>query len=552
MPISIGAIVGGFGLFMFGIKLMGDGLKSLAGDQLREYIDKYTTKPWMAVLIGAFMTVAIQSSSATTAIVIGLVRAGLMRLEQAAGVVMGANIGTTVTAFIIGLKMEKYALFFIFIGALIYCFGTRKKLHYTGEVILGFGLLFYGLGVMGDALKGLKDIPEFLAFAQLSGEQPILALLTSTIMTTIVQSSSAVIGVVQKIYESGGMPLIAALAFVFGSNIGTTITGVLAALGGSLAAKRTAGIHTMFNVVGTIIGMILIVPYANLIGYLTELLSLTPMMQIAVAHIIFNVAATLLFFPFLKQMCKFICKLIPGNEPEKIDVNIDELNDILPHTLPGTALNVAKEALIKMGNAVELNAKKVEEYLQNPKASSEDYEQIQQGEAMINKLDRKITRYLLMISKENLTEKEANEYNASLQIVKNFERIGDLSMNIAEFILMVKEDRTAFTKAAMEELDGMIKQFFHMYGSAMTIFETKDYSKFAPLQEDENYMDLLEFQARQRHFDRMRDGSCTGSIAGSIYCDILSNLERMADHCCNIAKSTFADREDREEKESIL
>ncbi|MFV0379857.1 MAG: Na/Pi cotransporter family protein [Anaerorhabdus sp.] len=537
MPISIGAIVGGFGLFLFGIKFMGDGLKSLAGDKLREYIDKYTTKPWMAVIVGVVMTVAIQSSSATTAIVIGLVRAGLMRLEQAAGVVMGANIGTTVTAFIIGLKIEKYSLFFIFIGALIYCFGKRKKLHYLGKVILGFGVLFYGLGIMGDSLKALKDLPEFLDFAQLAGKQPMFALLASTVMTAIIQSSSAVIGIVQKIYEAGGISLVTTIAFVFGSNIGTTITGIIASLGGSLAARRTAGIHTLFNVVGTVLGMIFIIPFSHMIVAISEIMSLSPMMQIAVAHIIFNLITTLIFFPFLKQMCALIRRVIPGNEPEKIDVNIDELNDLLPHTLPGYALSVSKEAIIKMSLAVEVNSKSVQKYLSNPKATLEDFEHIRQGESMINKLDRKITRYLLLISKQNLTEKENIEYNTNLQIVKNLERIGDLSMNLAEFFLMVKEDRGEFTKEAHEELKGLYELFFHMYNTSIEIYHNFDYSKYTSLQEDENYMDLLEYQSRQKHFDRMREENCSPGVAGSVYCDILGTLERMADHCCNISRA---------------
>ncbi len=546
MPISWGIILGGFGLFIFGIKFMGDGLKSLAGDRLREYIDKYTTKPWMAVGMGAIITVAIQSSSATTAIVIGLVRAGLMRLEQAAGVIMGANIGTTITAFIIGLKVERYALYFVFLGAVVYCFGKRKKAHYIGEVILGFGLLFYGLKIMGDALKLLKDTAQFISFAEAAGDTPVLALFAGTVMTALIQSSSAVIGIVQKIYESGGMPLIAAVAFVFGSNIGTTVTGIFASIGGSLAARRTAGIHILFNVLGTAIGMIFLVPYVNIVAYLTAQYNLSPMMQIAVAHILFNVVTTLLFFPFLRQMCDLVRKLVPGNEPERIDINIDELNELLPHTLPSSALNVAKEAVIKMSSAVEHNAKMVHTYMNNPKANSEDYEQIQQGESMINGLDRKITNYLLLIAKENLTDKEGFENNLHLQVVKNFERIGDLSVNVSEFLMMIKDERSEFTPEAMEELNGMFNLFFHMFNSAIDIYMTKNYSKYTALQEDENYMDLLEFEARQNHFKRMGKGECSGQVAGSVYCDILSNLERMADHCCNVAKAVFIERDDEE------
>ncbi|MEG0659854.1 MAG: Na/Pi cotransporter family protein [Anaerorhabdus sp.] len=542
MNISWDAILGGFGLFIFGIKFMGDGLKSLAGDKLREYIDKYTTKPIMAVLIGTVITVIIQSSSATTAITIGLVRAGLMKLEQAAGIVMGANIGTTITAFIIGLKVEKFALFFVCAGALIICFGNKKKLHYLGQVILGFGLLFYGLRIMGDALKTLKDLPEFVTFAHAAGEQPILALLAGTVMTGIIQSSSAVIGVVQKIYEAGGMSLMASVAFVFGSNIGTTITGIFAAIGGSLAAKRTAGVHTLFNVVGTIIGMMFLGVYVSIVVYLTGLLKLSPMMQIAFAHIIFNLVTTLLFFPFLKQMCAIVRKLIPGNEPEKLDVNIDELNDILPHQLPSSALNVSKEVILKMSHVVERNVKESQKYLMNHKAGSEDKENILQAEGIINGLDHKIVDYLLLISKEELNESDFQEYSLNLQVVKNLERIGDLTVNLSEFYEMVKEDKSNFTKEAVEELKAMYELFYHMLNSTMEIYTTKDYAKFEALLEDENYMDLLEYESRQRHFERMRDGKCSSMISGSVYCDILSNMERMADHCCNIAKAVFADK----------
>ena len=210
-------ILGGFGLFLFGIKFMGDGLKSLAGDKLRDYIDKYTSKPLMAILIGAVVTIMIQSSSATTAITIGLVRAGLMRLEQAAGVVMGANIGTTVTAFLIGLKVEQFALFFVFAGGVIISFAKRKKNRKIGEILMGFGLLFYGLRIMGDSLAVLKDMPEFIEFAEMMGRQPMLALLAGTVLTALIQGSAATIGVVQKLVEAGAMSMGAALPFVFGS-----------------------------------------------------------------------------------------------------------------------------------------------------------------------------------------------------------------------------------------------------------------------------------------------------------------------------------------------
>ncbi|MBE6107174.1 MAG: Na/Pi cotransporter family protein [Erysipelotrichaceae bacterium] len=539
MTISWDLIVGGFGLFMFGIKFMGDGLKAVAGDKLRDYIDKYTSKPLMAVAIGAIITCLIQSSSATTAICIGLVRAGLMKLEQAAGIVMGANIGTTITAFIIGLKIEKYALYFVCIGALLLSFSSKKKMRYFGEIILGFGCLFYGLNIMGDALKQLKDLPQFIQIAETMGKQPILGMLCGTIMTGVIQSSSAFIGIVQKIYESGGMTLMAAVACVFGSNIGTTITGVFAALGGSLAAKRTAGLHTLFNVVGTIIAMILIVPYVSLVETISNALSLSPMMQVATAHIIFNVAATLLFFPFMKQMCALVKKIIPGQELERIDVRIDELDPHLAHTLPASALNVAEQAILKMGGVVEENLVETQKFLNSKKPSGDDVDLIKQSESLINSLDNKITEYLMIIGKEEqLTEHDASEQTLDLRVVKDLERIGDLSLNVMEFFEMLHEDNGAFSDTAMKRLNEMYDLLRNMVKQSLAIYQSKSFEAYVELCKDEDRMDILEDTAREEHFARMQRNECTSSVAGSVYCDILGTIERMADHAVNIARDS--------------
>ena len=530
-------IVGGFGMFMFGIKFMGDGLKSVAGDKLREYIDKYTSKPIYGLLIGMGITVIIQSSSATTAITIGLVRAGLMTLEQATAIVMGANIGTTITSFLIGLSLDAYALYFVFIGSMLVCFARIKKYKYIGEIVLGFGVLFYGLSIMGDSLKSLKDLPQFDSIAYTMSVNPFLGLFTSTIMTAIIQSSSAAIGVVQKMYEAGGIEFIAVLPFIFGSNIGTTITGVLAALGGSLAARRTAGIHTMFNILGTIIGMTLLIPYTNLILFITEKYHVTPMMQIAVAHIIFNVVATMIFFPLLKQLCALIRKIIPGDEPERIDIKVNDLDTGLVETLPSAALEVASKAMVKMASAVDHMIDETKSFLVN-KGSSEDKEIIDQSESLINNFDKKITEYLMAISNQPLNDSDTVELNLHLRVVKNLERIGDLAMNVTEFAEMVHDDRSDFTDDAKEELTSMFENLKHMLNRAMQVYQHKNYSLFVSLSEDENYLDGLEFNARQAHFKRMANKECESNVAGSIYCDILSNLERMGDHCLNIAKNS--------------
>lgn len=542
--IRIDMILGGFALFIFGIKFMGDGLKSIAGEQLRDYIDRYTSKPLLAVFIGIIATILIQSSSATTAITIGLVRAGLMKLEQAAPIVMGANIGTTVTAFLISLKVDDYALYFIFVGAMITSFASRKKHKVIGEVILGFGLLFFGLKLMGDGLKNIKDLPQFTYYATMMSNQPLLSLLAGTVMTAIVQGSAATIGVVQKIYESGGMTFAAVLPFVYGSNIGTTITGIIAALGGSLASRRTAGIHTLFNCIGTLIGMILLKPFVAFILNISTKFNISPMMQIAVSHIIFNVATTIVFYPFLKQMCNLIKKIIPGDEPEKIDVQIETLDPNLAKTLPTSALVVSKQAVLKMGNVVEANIKECQNYFNLSKITSEDKDLILQSESLINQLDKKITDYLMIISKEALTEHDMIEQNIHLQIIKNLERIGDLSINLVEFFEMVYEEREIFSDDARTEINDMFSLLDHMLVKSLSIVNHRNYASYTSLLEDENQMDLLEYTYRQNHFKRMSDSVCVAAVAGSVFCDILGTLERMADHCCNIAKTSITEKKD--------
>lgn len=537
MDISWQTILGGLGLFLFGIKFMGDGLKSLAGEKLRDIIDRYTSKAWMGLLIGIFVTVIIQSSSATTAITIGFVRAGLMRLDQTVGIIFGANIGTTITAFLVGMKVEKFSLYFVFIGTMLLLFSKRKKHAYAGEIVLGFGMLFYGLMIMGDALKVLKDIPAFHDLAIEMSSHPWWAVTGGILMTGVIQSSSAMIGIIQKIYEAGGMPFEAALPFVFGSNIGTTITAALAAMGGSLASRRAAGIHTLFNVLMTIVAMFLLPVYIVVILRLTDILYLESMMQIAVAHIIFNAVGTILFFPFIKQMVWIVKKTIRGDDKERIGINTEDFDPGLAHDLPTAALEVTKRASLKMGEmAVEI--------LETSKAflnkeSKINQDSIEQVEELINNFDTKITDYLLLISKEKLAEDDIETSSTNLQIVKNLERIGDLASNLGEFFDMVYDGRENFSQAAIVELNNMFDLVIHMLNRSLRIYEHDDFSLLQSVKEDEIYLDLLESKARTNHFERMRSDECMSTIAGSVYVDILGTLERIGDHAENIARSVF-------------
>jgi phosphate:Na+ symporter len=531
------SILGGFGLFLFGIKFMGDGLKAYAGDKLRDFIDRYTTKVWMGVLVGIVATILVQSSSASTAITIGFVRAGLMRLDQAVGIILGANIGTTTTAFLVGLKIERYALYFIFIGAMMLLFSKRKKNAYLGEIVLGFGILFFGLSIMGTALKLLKDIDAFHELALLMSDSPLLALFGGAAMTALIQSSSAMIAIIQKIYESGGIAFDAVLPFLFGSNIGTTITAILAALGGSLAARRAAGVHTLFNFLVSIIAMILLVPYYNLIMFITVRFNVEPMMQIAISHIIFNIGGTLLFYPFINQLVWIIRKVIRGEEQERIEINTNDFDLQLAKSLPSAALEISKRATIKMGEITSeclLETRKL--FNQEQKASVDTVSQL---EDIVNNFDSKITDYLLIISKEGLSEKDTDANSINLQIVKNLERIGDLSMNLAEFYDLVYDSKEDFSPSALEDVNNMYEVTQHMLNRAIRIYAEDDFALTHSISEDESYVDLLEQKARQRHFERMRSSECTTAVGSSVFIDILGTLERIADHADNIARSAF-------------
>lgn len=526
-------IIGGFALFLFGIEYMGDGLKSIAGDKLKDYIERYTNKPWKGILVGSLITMIIQSSSATTAICIGFVRAGIMRLEQAVGIIMGANIGTTVTAFLIGMNVESLALYFVFAGVLFFLFGKRKKQRYIGQAVLGFGLLFFGLKMMGDQLELVGELPQFASIAEEMAKQPILGMLCGIVMTGIIQSSSAVIGIVQNLYATGSLQLIAVLPFVFGSNIGTTVTAIFAAIGGSTAAKRTAGIHVLFNVVGSLLFMCFLHPVKDLILYLAGLWHLDPQMQIAVVHIIFNITIALLFYPFIKYMVKFVKVIIRG-EDDNIDIDANCLDEKLIETLPSAAIQGAQEATYKMAKLAKDVIKDTDEFLDSK--SGKIKESARQLEDAINTLDSKITSYLIKISHESINQNDSDNIIKSLQVVKNLERIGDISMNLVEFYDNVFDAKHKFSPEALKDMHKMSNVIQDMLEYSIAYYMSNDKSAKKIVQEYEDKLDRLESKARQRHFERLANNECTSEIASSIYVDILSNLERMGDHCENIIK----------------
>ncbi|MCI6703627.1 MAG: Na/Pi cotransporter family protein [Erysipelotrichaceae bacterium] len=535
-------VLGGFGLFLFGIEFMGGGLKSIAGDKMRDYIEKYTSTPLKAILIGIVLTVLMQSSSASTAITISFVRAGLMTLNQAAGIVFGANIGTTFTTLLISLNLDQYTLYIVAVGALLLSFSKKKKVKYVGSIIFGFGMLFFGLSLMGDALAEIKELPQFEAVAISMSNNPLLSLGAGIILTALVQSSAATIAIIQKLYQAGAIDIYAAIPFMFGANIGTTITGILAALGGSLGARRTAGLHTLFNILRSIIGMLILTPYTHFILQLADKFNLSPMMQIAFANIIFSTLATICFTPFMQKMVKIVSKIIPGSEKERPDVNIDNLDEDISNYLPAAAIHSAEIAISQMAKVVRDDIVDTKDYLNKP-GTKEDQEYLNQSEALINRMDKKITEYLIRISQHtsSMSEHDNDKIRLDLEIVKNLERIGDLATNLVEFFQMVFDDSGQFTEYAYSEINKMFDTLIEMFDKCIVVYETSDNDTYMELLDLEDKLDSMEFKFRNNHFDRLSNNACGSAIAASVYADILGNLERMGDHCRNIGRSTVSD-----------
>lgn len=526
-------ILAGLGLFLFGIEYMGEGLKSFSGDKLKNIIDKYTSSPLKGILIGALVTCLIQSSSGTTALTIGLIRSGLMTLNQGVGIIMGANIGTTITAFLVGLKISEYSVYFIIVGACLLMFFSSKKLKYLGQIFFGFGCLFYGLDLMGDNLAMISKVAEFEQATVYLAQNPLLGLLGGVVLTMIIQSSSAVIAIVQQMYGVGAIGLPIALPFLFGSNIGTTITAILASFGGSTPSKRAAAFHTMFNVLGTVFFMLLLYPFQNLIIMINDGLHLSPEMELAVAHGIFNLTTTILLFPFISKMVFVIKKMIPTKSKE-YEMDLSELDPHVVNLFPSHALEIAKTKTIEMGYLTYEAVENTKEYFISKSKIAKDY--VFEMENAINILDSKITEYLVLISHETLNDTDSMNYIANMKTIKDFERIGDLSINIVNYFEAVFDERADFSSEAKDDLINMLDMVLDMLDKTLIAFVNHDLEAREYVDEKESDLDYLTKKAKQRHVQRVSKQIEKSALVNSTYVDILANLERMGDHCQNITE----------------
>ncbi|WP_455450395.1 Na/Pi cotransporter family protein [Streptococcus salivarius] len=526
------SFLGGLGLFLFSIKYMGDGLQQVAGDKLRFYIDKYTSNPFLGVLIGIVMTALIQSSSGVTVIVVGLVSAGLLSLRQAIGIVMGANIGTTVTSFMIGFKLGDYALPVIFLGAALLFFTSNKKLNNLGRILFGVGGIFFALNLMGDAVEPLKSVTAFKDYLATLGDRPIMGVIIGSGLTMLIQSSAATIGILQSLYSGGLLDLQGALPILFGDNIGTTITAVLAALGSNIAAKRVAGAHVLFNVIGTVLCLILLVPFTALIQWFKSVLGLTPEMTIAFAHGTFNIANTIVQFPFIGVLAYLVTKIIPGED----EINKYEalyLDRLLITQAPAIALGNAKKELVHLASyAIQsLEAS----YAFFAKGDEKYFDKVEKYETAVNSIDEELTTYLIDISNESLSVSENEVLASVLDSVRDLERMGDLALASANLSQHIHSKGIEFSDTAKAELADVYNRTHRIALDSIRVVVDDDKVLAGQVILRHEELEKLEKQLRKIHTKRLNNGECTAQ-AGINYVDYLSHYTRIADHAINLVE----------------
>ena len=530
--------LGGLGLFLYSIKTMGDGLQQAAGDRLRYYIDKYTSNPFLGVLVGIVVTALIQSSTGVTVITVGLVSASLLTLRQAIGIIMGANIGTTVTSFIIGFKLGEYALPLIFLGTMFLFFTKNRTANNIGRILFGVGGIFYALNLISAGMSPLKDLPQFKEYMVTLGQNPILGVVAGAVITVLIQASSATIGILQGLYAGGFLDLKGALPVLFGDNIGTTLTVIIAAAGANISAKRVAATHVTFNVLGTILCLILLGPFTSMIEYFQALLHLSPEMTIAFSHGAFNVSNTIVQFPFIGALAYFVTKLIPG-EDEVVKYEPLYLDEQLIQQAPSIALGNAKKELLHLGNYAVKAFDLSYDYIIN--SNEKVAEKGHKTEEAINTIDEKLTRYLITLSSEALSQKESEVLTNILDSSRDLERIGDHAEALINLNDYLQRKNVQFSNSALEELEDIYSQTSEFVKDALESVENNDLEMAESLIKRHEAINKMERVLRKTHIKRLNNGECS-TQAGVNFIDIISHYTRVSDHAMNLAEKVLAEQ----------
>ncbi len=529
--------VGGLGMFIYGMQIMAQGLENAAGSKMKSLLEVLTKNKLMGVLLGAGITAVIQSSSATTVMVVGFVNAGIMNLTQAMGVIMGANIGTTVTGWLVSsvewaefLSPARLAPIAVMAGVILMLVGKRRSSKEIASIIVGFGLLFIGITTMSSAVEPLQESEAFTSLFVTLGNTPLLGIFAGALVTAIIQSSSASVGILQSLAAAGLVPFSAAIYIIMGQNIGTCVTAILSSLGAKRTAKTAALMHLLFNIIGTVIFSIIAILYFQIVNPVwgRGLISQT---EISMVHTAFNIGTTVLLFPVSDWIIK-LAKKIGRVEEIGQDESLIQLDERVLQT-PGLALQATVNEVARMGQIVEDSLKVAKNVLFTVKDSDINF--LKEEETTVDRLSAGITDYAIKLGALQISEKEHQEVAHLLQIISDMERISDYCENISEFAETLYEKRTSFSEIGTRQLKEMMEVCTDSYFYALKAFVDQDRTMALKVIEKETQADNLEITLRNQHIQRLANNQCK-TEAGIVYLDTLVCLERISDHARNIAE----------------
>ena len=549
------SMIGGLALFLYGMHIMSEGLEKVSGGRLEKILENLTSSKWKAVLLGAGVTAVIQSSSATTVMVVGFVNSGIMKLSQAIGIIMGANVGTTITSWLLSLtgiqgdnlliqmlKPSSFSPVLALIGIILVMFIKDSKKKDIGTICIGFAILMYGMEAMSAAVEPLKDVPQFTHIFTMF-TNPILGMIVGALLTAIIQSSSASVGILQALCDTGGVSYAAAIPIIMGQNIGTCITAIMSSVGTSKNAKRAAVVHLLFNIIGTAIFMIVFYTINSFIHF--EFLGdAANKAGIAVIHTCFNVAATIILLPFSGLLEKLSYMVIHVDEEELKQAKQQEAFVRMDERFlssPSFALEQAYSYVIKMAEITKTSLQEAMGLFVN--YDKEIAADVEFKENLVDQYDDEISGYLVKLSSRNLSEKDSKKMTMLMHSIGDFERISDHAINLVDAAKEMQKKDQNFSNKATEELQIFSKAVSDIVEMSVSIFENEDVEEAKHVEPFEEAIDVIQKEMKKRHTKRLRKGKCTVEL-GFVLSDITNNYERIADHCSNIAISVMQLKED--------
>lgn len=552
---SVLTMVGGLALFLYGMQVMGDGLAKVSGGKLERILENLTSNPIKAVLLGAGVTAVIQSSSATTVMVVGFVNSGIMKLNQAVGIIMGANIGTTVTSWILSLsglqgdnvfvklcKPSSFSPLLAVIGVIFLLFIKDEKKKDIGAIMVGFAVLMFGMETMSDAVKPLANVPEFTGILT-AFSNPVLGMIAGAVLTAIIQSSSASVGILQALCVTGAVSYGVAIPIIMGQNIGTCVTALLSSIGATKNAKRAAMVHLYFNIIGTVVFMVLFYTVNAVVGF-SFLGTATNAAGIAVIHSLFNVFATMLLLPFGKGLEKLACLTIRDDvQPAEVEEERKELQLLDSRFLekPAFAMEQSVHVANKMAEESKRTLFTAMDLLWN--YTEDGAKKVGELENLVDQYEDELGTYLVKLSRQNLSVRDSHTLSIVLHCIGDFERISDHAINIMEAAQEMHDKKLIFSPKAEEELKVFSRAVQDIVEKAYAVFRDQDEKLAQKVEPLEAVVDELNQEVKKRHIRRLREGKCTIEL-GFILSDITTSFERVADHCSNIAVCVTQVRED--------